>query len=272
MSVTIETLSLFPLLDRKLIEVLRSLTPDEWEASTLAKQWRVKDIAAHLLDGNIRTISMSRDRYFGETAGAINSYRDLVNYLNRLNADWVVAMRRVSPTVIIDLLETTGPVYHDCLAALDPLAPAVFPVDWAGESESQNWFHIAREYTEKWHHQQQIREAVNKQGIMEEPFYSPLIKTFMRALPHTYRNVPAPEGTTIQFNVRNNEWYLSKREKGWTFVDPLQELAARTTIPADVAWKLFTKGIGKEEASAGIRFDGNRSLGEPILSMISVMA
>jgi hypothetical protein len=35
-------------------------------------------------------------------------------------------------------------------------------VAWAGEAESKNWFHVARDYSEKWHHQQQIREAVSQ--------------------------------------------------------------------------------------------------------------
>ncbi|MEJ7682555.1 MAG: hypothetical protein WKG06_32810 [Segetibacter sp.] len=29
---------------------------------------------------------------------------------------------------------------------------------WAGEKKSKNWFHIAREYTEKWHHQMSSRQ------------------------------------------------------------------------------------------------------------------
>jgi hypothetical protein len=43
--------------------------------------------------------------------------------------------------------------------SLDPLAPAAFAVSWAGEETSSNWFDTARELTERWHHQQQIRLA-----------------------------------------------------------------------------------------------------------------
>jgi len=35
-------------------------------------------------------------------------------------------------------------------------------VDWAEEMESKNWMAIAREYTEKWLHQQQIRDAIQQ--------------------------------------------------------------------------------------------------------------
>ena len=61
---------------------------------TIAKLWTVKDIASHLLDTNIRTISLARDQHLIEPDTAINSYQDLVDYLNQLNADWVKATKR----------------------------------------------------------------------------------------------------------------------------------------------------------------------------------
>ncbi|WP_341840659.1 maleylpyruvate isomerase N-terminal domain-containing protein [Chitinophaga caseinilytica] len=59
---------LLPMLDAKLSELLRSLTPEEWQAQTVAKLWKVKDVAAHLLDSNICILSILRDGYFGEQA------------------------------------------------------------------------------------------------------------------------------------------------------------------------------------------------------------
>ena len=53
----IRVIHLFPKLDEKLLELLRGLNDEEWHMPTIAKRWRVKDIAAHLLDGNIRTLS-----------------------------------------------------------------------------------------------------------------------------------------------------------------------------------------------------------------------
>ena len=38
---------------------------------------------------------------------------------------------------------------------------AFFPSpEAAGEAVSANWFDVAREFTERWHHQQQIRLAI----------------------------------------------------------------------------------------------------------------
>ena len=64
--ILLSTSKLLPILDRKLIELLSSLTPDEWNAQTVAKRWKVKDVASHLLDGNLRGLSITRDHYFGE--------------------------------------------------------------------------------------------------------------------------------------------------------------------------------------------------------------
>jgi hypothetical protein len=242
----------------------------------LAKQWTVKDIAAHLLDGNFRAISMMRDGYFGDPPGKIDSYQDLVDYLNRLNADWVKATRRLSPGVLIELLETTDVAYHEQLSKLDPLAPAMFAVSWAGQTESPNWFHVAREYTEKWHHQQQIRVAVNKPGLMDRKFFNPLIDTFMQALPHTYRTTDAAEGTVIQTTVTTEaggDWWLVRSNKTWMLkMNPTQLVTTHITLDPDTAWKLFTKGISRDDASKKIQVSGNRGLGEPILSMLAVMA
>ena len=272
--IAIPTLHLFPLLDKKLIELLKSLSPDDWHSPTLARLWTVKDIASHLLDGNIRFISMLRDGYFGEKPENINSYQDLVGFLNQLNADWVKATKRLSPALLIELLESTGKEYCHGLSQLDPFKPAPFSVAWAGESESANWFHIAREYTEKWHHQQQIREATGKPGLMEKEFFYPLIDTFMRALPHTYRDVNADNGTVVELKVTGEtggSWMIIKNETGWSFTADTIPLASAAIDP-DTAWKLFTKGISGEEAEKRIVFSGRTELAKPVLNMLSVMA
>ncbi len=276
MQVPIPTGHLFPTLDEKLIELLRSLNPDDWSKHTVAKQWTVKDIATHLLDGNIRMLSMVRDNFFGEAPGKLSSYQDLVDFLNRLNADWVKATKRMSPSVLIELLEVTGKEYASCIAQLDPFKPAVFSVAWAGEEQSVNWFHIAREYTEKWHHQQQIREAVNKPGIMSREFYYPLIDTFMQALPHTYRNVKAKNNQAVQITVTSEsggDWFLVYNDSTWVLSkDKPAKIDAAVTLDPDTSWKLFTKAVTGSEVEKKIKFSGDETLGKPILFMLSVMA
>lgn len=275
MKVPIPTLHLFMPLDQKLIGLLKSLSPEDWNKPTLAKLWTVKDVAAHLLDGNLRVLALAQN-YLGDSPSEINSYNDLVDYLNRLNADWVRAMKRVSPTTIIELLETTQQSVIDYYHSLDVWAPAPFSVAWAGEEESKNWFHLAREYTERWHHQQQIREAVGKEGIMEKDFFYPLIQTFMMALPHTYRTITAPDGSVISVKVNGpagGEWRIIYQNQKWNFTnDTNQTPDVIIEMSADCAWKLFTKALSETEALEKIKIFGNQELGKPILKMVSVMA
>jgi uncharacterized protein (TIGR03083 family) len=274
--IPIETLHLFPVLDKLLIELLTSLSKEDWHKQTIAKSWTVKDIASHLLDGNLRALSLSRDKYFDEAPTNINSYKNLVDYLNELNAAWVNATKRLSPTVLIELLETTGKQYHSHLQSLNPFETAIFSVAWAGEEKSENWFHIAREYTEKFIHQQQIREAVGKQALFTKELFTPFISTFMCALPYTYKQTNAPVGTTIKVNISTEiggEWAIIKTQKHWQFIkEKISTYNSVVNIKPQTAWKLFSKGILPERAINEIEIHGNEQLGKIALQMISVMA
>jgi len=271
----IDVVHLLPVLDKKLIELLKSLSLQEWQKQTIAKLWKVKDVAAHLLDGNIRILSMLRDDYFGEKVD-VKSYQDLVDFLNGLNADWVKAMKRVSPTMLILLHESTGKLYCDYYASLDPFGKSGFAVDWAGESESKNWMHIAREYTEKWLHQQQIRDAVGKPGLMTREFYYPFIDIFMLALPHTYRDVHAENGTSIKLTITTDlggSWLLNRVDAKWKVEKSYtKNTSTEISIDPDIAWKLFSKSLRPHEIKNKITITGDQQLGEVALTMVSVMA
>lgn len=272
----IEVNHLFPILDVKLIELLRSLTPADWEAPTIAKLWKVKDVAAHLLDGNLHSLSIIRDDYNGDRPGEIKIYADLLDYLNRLNADWVQASKRLSPKVITDLLESTGKEYTEMIQSLDPWADAKFSVAWAGEETSRNWFHVAREYTEKWIHQQQIRDAVDKPGIMTKELFYPFIDTFMCALPHTFKYTEAPTGTSVEVLITTEiggAFHINKTDEGWVLRhDTRLEPNARVEIDPDTAWRLFSKSIKPRDALQLVKITGDETLGKVVLGMVSVMA
>jgi len=272
----IETVHLFPILDKELISLLKSLTPEQWKAPTLAKKWQVKDIAAHLLDGNMRHISINRDKHLVPPSVPINSYKELVDFLNELNAVWVNAFKRVSTELLIELLESTSDEYNKAMAALDPFGDAVFSVGWAGEDVSKNWFHIAREYTEKFHHQLQIRHATGKPSLLSRELYYPFIDTFMQALPHNYRNTDAANDTTIQISITTEaggDWFLQRSDNAWHLSKQRpSSIDASIAMDPDLAWKLFTKGIDADTARENVVIEGKRELADPVLNMIAVMA
>ncbi len=90
-------------------------------------------------------------------------------------------------------------------------ALAAFNVSWAGEETSPNWFDTARELTERWHHQQQIRLATNRPGIITPELYHPVLDCFVRGLPHVYRDVDGSVGTAIRLEISgecDGRWFL----------------------------------------------------------------
>jgi len=272
----IDVIDLMPELDKMLFKLLEGLSSDDWEKQTIAPKWKVKDIAVHLLDGNLRTLSMLRDNYYGEKPEAIISYADLLDFLNNLNADWVKATKRLSPKVIIDLLKSSGKEYNNFFTTLNPDDKAEFSVAWAGENESKNWFHIAREYTEKWHHQQQIRLAVgDDKELLKDEWYLPYLDTSVRALPYHYRDVEGEAKDLVKFTflgVTEKSWFLYY-ENGWELLTSMDaEPKCEVRIRDEYAWKIFTKGMTKEKAIESSEIIGNKRLGENIFDMIAVMA
>ena len=154
----IDTLHLFEPLDDQLLALLRSLSRQDWSRPTIAGAWTVRDVAAHLLDTPLRRLSFVRDGWPPDVE--IRSDADLVRLVNAMNAEGVRTYGRLSPAILIDLLALAATQLRGHLRASALEAAAAFPVSWAGESTSAHWFDVAREYTERWHHQAQIRLAV----------------------------------------------------------------------------------------------------------------
>jgi uncharacterized protein (TIGR03083 family) len=269
------TIHLFPILEDELIALLKGLRHDDWTRPTLAKQWTVKDVVAHLLDGNMKRLSMQRDGFFGLPAPPRDGYLSFVEFINRNNAEWIQAAKRLSPRVLIDMLEITSKQVYEVFKVLDPSAPALWSVTWAGEDESANWFDIAREYTERWHHQQQIRVAVNRPGISGRDLYFPVLDTFMRGLPHAFREVKVREGTTVKVDIRGEaggSWCLQRSNAGWHLSQQTDRPEATLSMDQELAWRVFTKAVSADEAANEITVSGDRSLALKVLSLVAVLA
>jgi hypothetical protein len=195
--------------------------------------------------------------------------------VNRLNAEGVTVYRRLSPPVLIDMMRAACQQSARFHESLDPFAPASFAVSWAGEETSLNWFDTARELTERWHHQQQIRLAANRPGIMTPDLYHPVLECFVRGLPHVYRDVDAPVGTTLLLEISGEcggQWFLSRGSTRWNFASrSVVEFASRVKIPQELAWRVFTKGIDRDSARTQIEIEGNRDLGEKVLRLTAIV-
>jgi hypothetical protein len=121
--------------------------------------------------------------------------------VNRLNEQWVTALRRLSQSVVCDLLEITGKWTQAHFATLD-LEAVGSPVSWVGPEPAPVWLDIAREYTGRWHHQQQMRNAVGAPELLSRRIFAPALSTFVFAMPWTYRSVVAHDGATAGLTNR----------------------------------------------------------------------
>lgn len=261
----------------ELLNLLRSLSEEDWYKPTVAGAWQVRDIAAHLLDSDIRRLSFQRDNAPMVPPGApIQSYSDLVGFLNQLNADWIKAAKRISPPLLIEFLALTGAQVAALLTSIDPFAPALFSVAWAGEETSLHWFDVAREYTEKWHHQQQIRDAVGAAPMYSRKWLHPVLDAFARALPRNYHETQAEPGTAITFTIdgeAGDVWTLVNEGEAWRlYTGASAEAVCRIRLDQDTAWRLMTKGLSRQQAAERSEIAGEIKLAEPLLSTLAVMA
>jgi uncharacterized protein (TIGR03083 family) len=275
----LETAPLFPDLHPELLSLLRALEPADWERPTIAGAWRVRDVAAHLLDGELRKLAAHRDGHLPSTAGPATTYADVVALIGRLNAEGVAFAARLSPRLLTDLLEVSGRWMSTFVASLDPDAPALFAVAWAGEAQSDNRFDTAREYTERWHHQMQIRTAVGERGrpevLLAPKYLMPLLDTSVRVLPHAYRALPAPDGTSVVLRVAGGSprgWTLRREDGDWRLYNGVSAHPdARVTGDPDVLWRLFFNALPEGAVPSALTVDGPQKLVAPLLQARSVM-
>lgn len=267
-------IDLFPEVLDALSDLLSGLPADAWEQPTAAPGWTVKDIALHLLQVDLSQLSGKRDGY-DPVEATVENWDDLVRYINWLNERWVTAMRRTSPRLLRDLLRFTGDQVSDFFRTRD-LRALGGPVDWAGPSPAPVWLDLAREYTERWHHQQQIREAVGKPGLREPRYFAPVLDAFVRALPHTYRQVAAPAGTLVALTLTGDSggrWSVRREAGQWAlYVGAEPSAQAEVVLDQISAWQLFTKGLSPEEARTRATIRGSEELGKKVLETVSIIA
>jgi len=263
----------FAPLRSQLLALLGSLDEDDWDRATAAPGWSVKDVTAHLVGGDFGILSGKRDGYHA-TYKKVDDYAQLVELINRLNMDWIKVMSRMSPRLLMDLLAFTGPEVESCFASLDPLNMGG-PVEWAGPDSAPVWFDIAREFTERWHHQQQIRDATARPPLYDPYFLAPVLDTFVRALPYNFRHLAAPEGTVVRLEISGDAggvWFLHRVSQTWILaVDSETEPAADVILPQDTGWRLFTKGIDRQEARVRAVIRGDAGLASPIFETTAII-
>jgi uncharacterized protein (TIGR03083 family) len=267
----IDVRSLFAPQQAAFIALLRRLDTGEWAHPTVCPGWTVQDVAAHELGDHLGRLSRHRDgfqplhRRDGEASA---------RFLDRINHEWVIAARRISPRLLIELLGMVGDQIVDFWRTVD-INQLGGAVSWAGPGPAPVWLDAARDFTEYWTHQQQIAEATGHPGLTQPDYLGPVLDTFLRALPHTLRDATAAEGATLEFTVTGpagGTWTCTRTGTRWELDrDPRTHPDARVELDADTTWRLCTRGITPEQAASRARTQGDHRLTTAALNIVSII-
>ena len=251
----------------RLLSLLTSLSDAQWAAPTAAPEWSVKDIALHLLDVDLSWLAHGRDH---DRAGIIpvpSDREEFVRGLAQRNQRWVDGTRTLSPRLITGLLRWSGEQLDAYLGTVDLAGPS--SVYWAGEVPL--WFDLAREFTERWVHYRQIREAaLPTEHDQHQDEYLPLVlRTFIWGFPHQYQ-APAPVGTTIALEIPGiGAWILTRTATGWTLNEGQATApAAGLRMSGEAAWRLLT---GADYDARQAQLSGDPVLAKPLLRVRGII-
>jgi hypothetical protein len=266
------TARLFRPLHRELIALLRALRPEDWARPTSSGSWRVREVAAHLLHGDLR--ELSADRRPGPTPPDLG-FSELVELIDGDNARGVEFLSTLSGGLLTDLLEVTGRWVASLFEGLDPHQPSNTYVAWAGERVSENWMDTGRELTERWHHQVQIRDAVGAPPLAGQRWISPILELSVLSLRRSYEEVLAPRGTAVVLAVRGDRryaWSVVRGHSGWQVMRGVAAApAAVLELDAESAARSFFDLLCVAETRQRASMTGDPALLEPILQARALM-
>jgi uncharacterized protein (TIGR03083 family) len=253
-----------------LLQLLRQMCPGDWERPTAAAPWVVRDVVAHLLGDDVGRLARTRD---GHRVGAPGSDETLAAFIHRLNEQWVRAASRISPSVLIDMLEVTTPQVLDLWRGTD-LDAVGKPVSWAGPDPAPVWLDCARDFTEYWVHQQQIREAAGRSGGSDAKVVHAVLDTFLRAMPYTLAGQSRPAGSTLTVTVAGaggDRWSWRREGERWWPSDHAGASTTSIVIEADVLWRLCVRMVEPKEAQEQVRVSGEHELATAALQIVSII-
>jgi uncharacterized protein (TIGR03083 family) len=251
----------------QLLALLETLSPSEWRQQTQVPGWCVKDIALHILDDDLSVLARNRD---GDESGLINAddHQSLVLGLAAKNQRWIDGAQQLSSRLIIDLLAWSGDQvieYYETVADGE-----LSHVSWASDEPVPVWLDVAREFTERWVHQVQVREATERLGQFVGEHLPLVLRTFVWAFPHQYR-ADSDEGTTVQIDLTSGGiWTLtSQGRRTWSFAEGATASSdASASFGDDAGWRVLTAAAYPAEQ---VTLSGPPHLVEPLLDVRSII-
>jgi uncharacterized protein (TIGR03083 family) len=259
----------------RLDALVADLDDADWRRATVCPGWDVADLVAHLVGDDLGRLSRTHD---GAAGPPRRPGEDLPAYLDRINEEWVVAFRRLSPAVLVSLLGAGG---GEVLALWDDAIERddlVGAVSWAGLEVGVGWMDHARDTTEYWIHEQQLREAVGRPHVDADEVAA-VVDVLARGLPHALEALEAPEGAHVE--VRADDlglaWRVERRDGRWWFAGHRPAAADEAAPPpfaavggtGDAYWRRWSRhpagGRGAFSAS------GDAAAGAAVVDHVAVI-
>ena len=149
-------------------------------------------------------------------------------------------------------------------------------VSWAAPGPAPVWLDAARDLSECWVHQQQLREAVGAPLLDDERLTRAVVDAYLRALPAALRTTAAPDGTWVEVEVRGpagGTWSAVRRGGAWLQSQgPAPEAAATSAgLDVDTLWRLGSRGITPAQARRLAHVRGDQRLGDAALTLLAII-
>ena len=256
----------------RLLDMLRSLSAEDWQRATPCPGWDVLGLVNHLIGDDLSVIAWQRDHHHGTPAPEAADEAQFIHWLDNLQTEWVHAARRISPRLAVELLDWLGNPVADTFAAQDPRSWTAH-VSWASDLPVPIWLDQARELTERWIHRQQLNEAVGRPTDLDEDLAGPVLDALRWAYPYRL-GAAGVSDDRVDIEIAeplHRVWRLTNRSGGWGFTDQADAPAsAALVMTAEQAWRLLTNNYSAE-AHGPLRSSGDPAVIDVLLKTRAII-
>jgi uncharacterized protein (TIGR03083 family) len=231
----------------RLLDVLRSLEASDWSRPTRCPGWSVHGLSLHLLGDDLSFLSWQRDEHHGTPAPASIDEAGFITWLDALQVEWVYAARRLSPRLVIEMLEWLDTPIGAIVDAQDP-GVIDSHVSWASKYSVPKWLDQVRELSERWIHRQQILEALGRPVDLNEDLCRTVLDGLRWAYPFRLGRLPRQAGTVVTVAITGPEvvdrWTLVSDGVQWQFGKATDAGAvAGIDATTNQSWRMLTNNL-----------------------------
>jgi uncharacterized protein (TIGR03083 family) len=242
--------SLFVAERARLSELLATLDRADWDRPSPCPGWSVLGLCCHLVGDDLGFLARHRDGYLGTPGPEQGGEAEFIAWLDDLQAEWVRAARRLSPRVVVGLLDWAGPQIAETMRGEDPRAVTA-SVSWAGTGPVPAWLDQVRELSEYWIHRQQLLWALGRPSDLRADLAGPVLDGLRWAYPFRLGQVRAEPGDTVTISISGPvavTWQLVATTTGWEYrEEPGPRVVASLGMTTGQAWRLLTNNLPATE-------------------------